>query len=82
MRKADIGFGDSFTRTFNRYTQQLLSNPPKYVIGGLLGSETTASRIMSAPLQEVLRSRYKLRAMARHTAPATDASQALFERRF
>ena len=75
-------FGDSFTRTFNRYTQQLLSNPPKYVIGGLLGSETTASRIMSAPLQEVLRSRYKLRAMARHTAPATDASQALFERRF
>ncbi len=47
-----------------------------------LETETTASRIMSAPLQELLRSRYKLRAMARHTAPATGASQALFERRF
>ena len=31
-------FGDAFTRTFERYTKQLTSNPPKFIIGGLLES--------------------------------------------
>ncbi len=44
-------FGDAFTRTFERYTTRLTSNPPKFIIGGLLGADST--RIMTAELQQL-----------------------------
>jgi hypothetical protein len=71
-------FGAAFTRTFERYTRQLTSNPPKFVIGGLL--ESDSPRILTAELQQLLKTRYKLRVVARKTAFATGGSQALFER--
>jgi len=75
-------FGAAFNRTYADYTRELLSNPPRFVMGGLLGTEEKASRIMSYQLQDLLRSRYKLRVMAKRIGPATDSSQALFERQF
>jgi hypothetical protein len=71
-------FGDAFTRTFDRYIKQLTSNPPKFIIGGLLEGES--KRIMTVELQKLLTDRYKLRVMAKRTAFATGGSQALFER--
>jgi len=75
-------FGDAFTRTFNRYTQDLITNPPRFVIGGLVENETAYARIMTGQLQELLRTRYKLRVLARQTGFGCGCSQALFERRF
>jgi hypothetical protein len=75
-------YGEAFNRTYEKYKRELLAHPPRFVIGGLLGTEENASRIMSATLQDLLRSRYKLRVLARHTAPATGGSQALFERQY
>jgi hypothetical protein len=72
-------FGDAFTRTYGRYTARLASNPPRFVMGGLL-SEATPTRIMSGELQHLLGTHYKLRVMAKRTAFATAGSQALFER--
>jgi len=71
-------FGGAFTRTFERYTTRLMSSPPKFIMGGLLGTDST--RIMTAELQQLIRTRYKLRVMAKRTAFASFGSQALFER--
>ena len=74
-------FGGAFTRTFERHTRRLTSNPPKFVIGGLLEAEADSTRIMTAELRQLLKTRYQLRVVARRTAFATTAgSQALFER--
>jgi hypothetical protein len=75
-------FGAAFSRTYEKYTRELLANPPKFIMGGLIENEEKASRIMSSSLQALLRSRYKLRVMAKHIGPATGGSQALFERQY
>lgn len=72
-------FGDAFTRTYGRHTARLTSNPPRFIIGGLL-EPSAPYRIMSGELQHLLNTHYKLRVMAKLTAFATGGSQALFER--
>lgn len=72
-------FGEAFNRTYGRYTAQLTAHPPKFIMGGLL-DPSSPYRIMSAELQHLLTTRYKLRVMAKRTAFANGGSQALFER--
>jgi hypothetical protein len=71
-------FGEAFNRTFEKYTRQLVANPPKFVIAGLL--EEGSPRILSAPLQQLLSQRYTLRLTARNSSFANPGSQALYER--
>ena len=71
-------FGEAFNRTFERYRQQLVANPPKFVIAGLL--EEGSPRILSAPLQQLLSQRYTLRLKSKNTCFANPGQQALYER--
>jgi len=73
-------FGEAFTQTFNDYARKLATNPPKFVIGSQLDGDATPGRIMSQALQDVLRSRYTIRARAQSVTFATGSSLALFER--
>lgn len=73
-------FGQAFTRTYQAYTRDLVANPPKFIIGGLLPLDNP-ELIMSPPLQDLLKRRYTLRLIARGTLICNArGSQALFER--
>ena len=65
-------------RTLAGHIQQLLANPPKFVIAALL--EGGAPRILSAPLQQLLSQRYTLRLTSKNSAFADPGSQGLYER--
>ena len=71
-------FGEAFNHTYERHIQQLLANPPKFVIAALL--EGGAPRILSAPLQQLLSQRYTLRLKSNNSAFADPGAQGLYER--
>jgi hypothetical protein len=73
-------FGPAFGRTFETYTRNLVSHPPKFVIAGLL-DENSFAGIMTPTLHEVLRQRYTVRLIARGISLYNGSSQALLERR-
>jgi hypothetical protein len=71
-------FGEAFNRTFEKYVQELVAHPPKFVVAGLL--EGGSPRILSAPLQQLLSQRYTLRLRSNNSAFANPGSQGLYER--
>lgn len=72
-------FGPAFDRTYAAYTRDLISNPPKFVMVGLL-NEVTYGGIMSPTLRDLLRQRYTIRLIARGISLYNGSSQALLER--
>ncbi len=73
-------FGPAFGRTYQAYAQSLLSNPPKFVMVGLL-DEINFSGITTPTLRDVLRQRYSIRLIARGISLYNGSSQALLERK-
>ena len=73
-------FGPAFGRTYQTYTQSLISNPPKFVMVGLL-DEINFSGVMTPTLRDVLRQRYSVRLIARGISLYNGSAQALLERR-
>jgi hypothetical protein len=69
--------GEAFTRTYDHHIQTVLADPPKFVIAGVFGDNL---RLLSPPLQDLIRRRYTLRATASGSAFAVGGSQALYER--
>jgi hypothetical protein len=73
-------FGPAFGRTYQAYAQSLISNPPKFVMVGLL-DEVNFSGITTPTLRDVLRQRYTIRLIARGISFYNGSAQALLERR-
>ena len=73
-------FGPAFGRTYQAYTQNLIANPPKFVMVGLL-DETNFSGITTPTLRDLLRQRYAVRLIARGISLYNGSSQALLERK-
>jgi hypothetical protein len=73
-------FGPAFGRTYQAYTQRLISDPPKFVMVGLL-DETNFSGITTPTLRDVLRQRYSVRLIARGISLYNGSALALLERR-
>ncbi|HLK93301.1 MAG TPA: hypothetical protein VKZ18_25645 [Polyangia bacterium] len=73
-------FGPAFSRTYQAYTQALISNPPRFVMVGLL-DETNFWGITTPTLRDVLRQRYSIRLIARGISLYNGSAQALMERR-
>jgi hypothetical protein len=73
-------FGPAFGKTYQAYTRDLTSNPPKFVMVGLL-DEANFGGIMSSTLRDLLRQRYKIRLIARGVSLYNGSSQALLERK-
>jgi hypothetical protein len=73
-------YGPAFGRTYRAYTQDLISNPPKFVMAGLL-NDVNFGGILSPTLQDLLRQRYAVRLIARGISLYNGSSQALLERK-
>jgi hypothetical protein len=73
-------FGPAFGRTYGAYTRGLISNPPKFVMVGLL-DETNFSGITTPTLRDLLRQRYAVRLIARRISLYNGSAQALLERK-